>query len=155
MTAEFRVQTAIAFPGGGQGLFAEFLYGHELKMSAVRPDGALVVDRSQLFFIESDCSTERLSSLFAYSVEAKLKAYETLYETGKYKDTFSGSFRGFRVIVVLTSAVRLQHLRALVEQRGFDFVLLTTIEELSTRGLLAPIFVTHNDRRVSVLGRTA
>jgi hypothetical protein len=158
MVAELRVQTARSFPPDRE-FVADFFYGHELTItSGLMPDAALVVRRAEktaLVVFEADNSTERLSSPSAYSVIGKLRSYAGYYDSEQYQKDFLwvGSLRGFRVGVVLQSHARLANLQRLVSAEGFDFVMLTTMDDITKHGMHAAIWRLYDGSSVDILGR--
>jgi len=136
---------------------AHFWYAHEVtNSSGLEPDATLLVRKAEhaaLIFIEVDCGTETIRSTAGYSLAGKLEAYAAYFDEGTYQYDFSwaGPLQGFRVALILPPT-RLPQVRHLLERDGHDFVLLTTSDRL-TAGLHQPIFVTHDNRRVDLLGR--
>ncbi len=154
--AEVRVQVARSF--NGTELCADFFYAQELTVTTLRPDGAIVARRgtkSALTLLELDRGTERLTSPKAYSLLGKLREYAAYFDSEQYQRDFSwaGSFRGFHVAVVLLSPSRLANLQRLVAAEQFDFVLLTTMDEIVRAGLHARVWWSHDGRIVDLFGR--
>jgi hypothetical protein len=137
----------------------EFLYGHELAITSIRPDGAIVVQRAQktaLVFLEADCSTERLASPHSYSLLGKLRdGYALYFDTEQYKKDFAwvGSLHGFRVALVLLGPKRLANVQRLLAANSLDFVLLATMDDIMREGVHAPVWRSHDGNSVDILGR--
>ncbi|MDX2154047.1 MAG: replication-relaxation family protein [Bryobacteraceae bacterium] len=135
----------------------EFWYGSQLQLGfGVMPDGVIVLERGEkraLLFLEVDRGTEPLARQRpGYSLRTKLTAYAGAFDSGAYAQDFAwrGEFRGFRVLLIVPRG-RVRHLQRLLRAEQFDFVLLSTLEDLQD-GIDRPVWVTGQDDRVNWLG---
>lgn len=156
--ADGRVQSA-EWERANPSYTLEFFYGHEVRTtSGLVPDAILIVHKSArtaLLFVEVDQGTEPVTSTAGYSLAKKLRSYAEYFDAASYQEDFAwaGALQGFRVALILPRA-RLRQVQHLVASEHHDFVL-TTTADLFRQGLHRPIWVTHDNTTVDLLGRPA
>lgn len=119
------------------------------------PDGVFALGKDQssaLFFLEIDCGTEVISDEEKGLLKA-IKFYLNYLVSGgfqRYQDDFHcGLFRGFRALIVTTSATRIENIRRVVSAFPFDekakmFIWLTEQSQINTVNIFQPIWRTAN-----------
>jgi len=141
---------------------------NEAERRGLRPDGAFCLThkdsgKSLLFFLEVDRGTEALSSQQdkASTVAEKLNDYRVYLGTEGYKryqGVFQTHFHGFRVLFLANSGDRQVKISRLITKlRPSDFAWVTDQEQMTTKGLAAPIWRRGGqlDRAPeSILGKT-
>ena len=136
---------------------AEFFYGGEAATSGgIIPDATVLLhkaDKTGLFYFEIDNGTVPVTSALGYALEKKLSLYAAHFDSEGFTRDFAWvpGLRSFRVCLVVPSG-RIRYVQHLVGQEQHDFVLLTTFEQLKG-GLSAPVWLTHDNRNVDLLGR--
>jgi hypothetical protein len=117
--------------------------------------------KTLLFFLEVDRGTEPLSTRGKRRacMQVKFDNYQKFFRGAGYKryeNVCDSALRGFRVLVITTTDVRLAALcRLLREVPSSDFVWLTTRNQLIERGCWAPIWTMasrSDDSPLSILG---
>ena len=117
------------------------------------------LNRTLLLYLEADCGTEALVSNSAdqTAIQDKLLGYREHLRKKTYQalaTDWQMEFNGFRLLIVASSAPRLNNLCALVQQtEGCDFVWLTTQQQLRIQGLHGRIWMPHGQTfSASILG---
>jgi len=134
--------------------------------SIFTPDGVFMLtdtaeNKSLLFFLEVDCSSESLASPKRHSkdIRQKIINYGTYFDGlgyKRYEEFWNRRLNGFRMLFVSNSFARLNDLCSLVRQMPpSDFVWLTNSQSMFKEGISANIWIKGGDvesHRQSILG---
>jgi hypothetical protein len=136
-----------------------FFFGPELPpLQGLLPDAGVLRqkgDKAALIYLEADASTTKIigSLTGGYSLDSKIRSYARAFDAGRYKDGFTARITGFRVGLVLTSIARLEAVHRLIARAGFDFVLLTTLDQVTATGLHAVRWTDADGHTVDIFGQ--
>ena len=135
------------------------------KNQTIIPDGVFAItdresNKSLLFFIEVDMSTETLiSGTLCSDIQTKLKKYQSLFQHEaykKYNELFNYEFKGFRTLFLANTEPRLKSLCNVIKSTPpSDFIWLTSKNNMFKNGLAAAIWARggqYNKPRESILG---
>ena len=129
------------------------------------PDGVFALERKgkkALFFLEIDRGTEVVSDMSRGVLKA-LHFYSNYLLEGKYnryaKDFEVEIFRGFRVLFITTSALRVTNIRNAasvmkVPGKAKQFIWLSTFEKINDKGVFGPAWESSDmeDKQVYQIG---
>ena len=142
------------------------IQGGEKSEQRFIPDGVICLEKRAtrkriLLFIELDLGSEKLVTrrTESYSVIKKLEVYkEYLRQEGyeKYDERFEWTFKGFRVLVIMSNQQRTQRLRKELTLRGMrKFVWFTQKSGIRAETILKEIWTmsdVNDEKRYSILG---
>lgn len=135
------------------------------KIQTIIPDGVFTItdrksNKSLLFFIEVDMSTETLiSGTLCSDIQTKIRKYQSLFQQEaykKYNELFDFEFNGFRTLFLANTEPRLKSLCNVIKSTPpSDFIWLTSQNNMFKNGLAAEIWARggqYNKPRESILG---
>ncbi|EFK08175.1 conserved hypothetical protein [delta proteobacterium NaphS2] len=126
--------------------------GKNKKTGGFTPDGVFSIEHRQrqktlLFFLEVDRGTESVATLKREprDIRQKIINYQEYFRSNRYK-RYEGhwhcNFKGFRLLFLTHTNSRLSVLARLVrEMPPSDFIWLTSLDQMFTKGLSAEIWI--------------
>jgi hypothetical protein len=136
------------------------------NIKGFKPDSVFSIthrdkNKTLLFFLEADMGTESIASLgrVPRDIRQKVINYQQYFKKGEYKvyeKVMDCSLKGFRLLFLTDTGTRLGSLCKLLRQiPPSDFIWLTTVEQMFSKGLSAKIWVRggrQEDPEGSILG---